>query len=145
MQAGSLILSNAALRGLLDNSISLLNKPISAVLLAPGYEPDKSHSSYSDISAYLVRSADYKPTQLTGCRIEATASFSSDPLNFGGSVTISPVRYVAFVSGLVKTLNPNNPLIGVAALANGGTAIEAIRSSFSISPPDEGWFSLTQP
>jgi hypothetical protein len=145
MPSGSLLVYDAALDALLKGTLPpFVSSPISAVLLSPSYVPNlAAHANFSDISASELSSSDTARLQLTGANVVA-AAFRSDTLIFGDPVTLGPVRYMAFVLGLPKSLQPSSPLLGVADLSPTGGALEAQRGRFEVSVPPGGWFSLAR-
>lgn len=145
MVSAPLILNDTSLNSLLAGTLAPLGiSPISAVLLSPAYVPDPvNHSSFAEIAAFELVSAETKRVQLTGVSITG-AAFRSDDLIFGDPVTIGPARYLAFVMGAPKSLTPGSILLGVADLAPSGGALEAQRGRFSVKAPASGWFALNR-
>lgn len=149
MPAGPLSVYDSALSGMLSQSLpSLVSSPVSAVLLNPGHEVDlAAHSRFSDVEAFEIDMAEYRRQPVTGARVipgVGGASFHTDTIHFGDPVTIGPVAYLVIAYGAVPRLSNDSPLLGIAELSVEGGAVEAQRSSFSVSAPASGWFEFSR-
>jgi|GEM_PF-3866433 len=146
---GPLQLYDRSLVGLLDGSRKLLDEAsLTALLLSSNYVPDLAvHRVLADVSAFEVSGGDYRRRSVTGGTILAStgaAAFSTDAISWGDPVTLPPVKYLAICYGALGTLAPDSQLLGVMNLAGDAPSVEAVRSSFSVSSPLGGWFSLTR-
>ena len=136
-------LTQAGMKAILSGEFHLLNNPITAVLLAPGYHFQNTHRTYEQVVTWEVQSPDYNPLRLTGQKVIDPANFSSDPLNFGAAVTIGPVGSVALIGACPKRLRNTSLLLAVGSFLDAGTAVESIRGAFKVTPSSSGWFALT--
>lgn len=149
MQVGPLFLTYTMPYSLLTGEPMRLDTvDLTALLLRPDYQPDASaHTSFGDIADHEVTAPDYQQQRLHGARFLKTAtgaSFTTDDLLFGDPICLPPVRYLAICIGLPKALDMSAPLVGILDLVPGGSAVEAVRGRFAITPPTEGWFTLAQ-
>lgn len=149
MITGPLQLYDKSLVALLDGSRKLLDEAkLTALLLKTSYVPDLTvHSTLADISAFEVSGDDYQRRSVTGGAIQASpgaAAFTSDTISWGDPVTLPPAKYLAICYGALGTLALDSPLLGVMDLAQGAPSIEAVRSSFRVTPPATGWFTLSR-
>ncbi|NVJ71384.1 MAG: hypothetical protein HWE08_13565 [Alphaproteobacteria bacterium] len=149
MIAGPLQLYDSAVLSLVDGSRKPLSQePLTALLLKPTYVPDlAAHTQLTDVEALEANTGDYRRLALTGPIIRAMAggaSFSSDPISWGNPVSLPPVKYLLLAYGAPGTLSGSSSLLGVLDLAENAPAVEAVRSSFTVTPPAGGWFILSR-
>jgi len=147
MDGGPITLYDSALYGMLACTQPGLVSPITAVLLSAAHVPDMAeHTQFSHIKAEEIAGYDYARKQVTGqalSLVDGSVRFTSDTIQFGNPVTIGPVKYLALVFGSAGTLADSSVLLGLADLAPSSGAVESQNSGFAITPPAEGWFSLS--
>ncbi|WP_286828751.1 MULTISPECIES: hypothetical protein [Kordiimonas] len=149
MITGPLQLYDQSLVALLDGSRKLLDEAkLTALLLNATYVPDLSaHATLADVSGFEIAGGDYHRRSVTGGAIQAAtgvAAFTSDAISWGDPVTLPPAKYLAICYGALGTLAPESPLLGVMDLAGSAPSVEAVRSSFRVTPPASGWFTLSR-
>lgn len=149
MITGPLNLYDKSLVALLDGSRKLLDEAkLTAMLLNATYVPDLSaHATLADVSAFEVAGWDYTRRSVTGGAIQAStgaAAFTSDAISWGDPVTLPPAKYLVMAYGALGTLAPDSPLLGVMDLNESAPSVEAVRSSFRVTPPTSGWFALSR-
>lgn len=139
----SFTLTQAGMKTILSGDSHLVDGPVTAALLNPGYSFEPMHASYGDVQDFELKSQDYAPRELTGKIVVDPAIFTSDPIHFGSPVSLGPVGSVALVCAYSGAFKSTSPLLAVGEFTQG--PVESIRASFILTPSEAGWFSLIQP
>jgi len=126
----------------------LASGPKTACLLVQSYSPDPvTHSQFSDVIDAQVQDPDYRPLAVPDLRIVSTpdaVQLHSGPLDFGHAVSFHDVKYLLLVAGQFDDLRGDNLLIAVADLSSPRGTLSSYGGAFSITPPEAGWFSLSE-
>ena len=146
MTTGSMKLYGTAFAGIMT-VLRLDQARLAAVLLDGRYVPAMdSHSRYGDIKPFELGGGTYVPQPVNGVRVEEVAggaAFHTDTIRWPAPANLMPARYLALVFGTAGALKQTDRLFGLVDLAPGGGAVEAQRGHLSVSPGEDGWFSLT--
>lgn len=150
MQVHALTPYVSALGGLLRGTFPVLEtSDISAHLLGPSYIANaETDTVLADIKTYEIKCADYQPVRVQGKQFEPSATesarwiFTSDPLSFGGPITLPIFRFLVLATGLPNQSAANKKLLAFADLAPSG-AREVVRGELQFSAGEDGWLSLS--
>ena len=105
-------------------------------ILVNGYELNKAHTAYSDVSAAELSTAgDYDRVALAGKAVSIVGGkvrYNCNDVAFGNPVSIGPADGIVFLKGAAATPGASDALLFYAPLSD----VTSTNSQFSITVPN---------
>jgi hypothetical protein len=142
MAAGNFTLYGAGIEGIAKGTIDLDSGTFKAKLLTSSYTPNTStHVDVGDLTNEVAGGGDYEEQTLTTVSVTrsgTTVKFTSDPIDFGATVTITAKYLVIYIDD-----GADDALLGYVDLNDGGGSASSSDGPFEVSPDGtDGWFTI---
>lgn len=113
------------------------------------YTPYATHATLANVASYIT-SGDGAPINATGLVMTTQSNgylyCTSDPANFGSSVTITAKYLIAIQPVTAGAATTTSKLIFYVDLdtTSSGNNVSSSAAPFSVVPPVTGWFEVTK-
>lgn len=141
MAAGDFTLYGGAIEGIAKGLIDLDGGTFKAKLCLSGYSPNTSTDVDVGDLTNECADGDYAEVTLTTVSVTrsgTTVKFTSDPIDFGATVTITAKYLVIYIDD-----GADDALLGYVDLNTGGGSASSTDGPFELSPDvTNGWFTI---